>query len=64
MNDNQCNIDLTKPLCETYLDSAVISHLQEQESKRLSLRFINRHERRKEAAIKRKQAKYLVGPAT
>ena len=64
MNDNQCNIDLTKPLCETYLDSAVISHLQEQESKRLSLRFMNRHERRKEAAIKRKQAKYMVGPAT
>jgi hypothetical protein len=64
VNDNQCNIDLTKPLCETYLDSAVISHLQEQESKRLSLRFMNRHERRKEAAIKRKQAKYMVGPAT
>jgi hypothetical protein len=64
VKDNQLSIDLTKPPCATYLDSAVISHLQEQESKRLSLRFMNRHERRKEAAIKRKQAKYMVGPVT
>jgi hypothetical protein len=57
VNDNQCNIDLTKPLCETYLDSAVILELQEQSAKQSFPQFMNRHERRREAAIDRQWGK-------
>jgi hypothetical protein len=57
VKDNQLSIDLTKPPCATYLDSAVISELQEQSAKQSFPQFMNRHERRREAAIDRQWGK-------
>jgi hypothetical protein len=48
----------------TGIDPRIMRDLAKQEAEQAWPNFKNRHDRRKDAAIKRKQAKYMVGPAT
>jgi cation transport regulator ChaB len=62
VNDIKIEIDFER--LPTGIDPRIMRDLVKQEAGHAWQNFKNRHDRRKDAAIKRKQAKYMVGPAT